>query len=201
MPDDHENDLGTGQEGQPEEPEGGHNRLPRRAFVLGAGAAVAGGVWGLSNAKSTGHPEQIAAGGTSTFPVVFVARDDVPFDSQTAAAVAGKAGVPVLLTNPASLSSSTAAELTKLNPKLVIVVGGTGAVSDHVVSQIEALGFPVQRLSGGDREGTAEALADYDAGVTQPTGPTGPAGPPGPGGGGGPGPTGPTGPTGASGFY
>jgi hypothetical protein len=176
-------------------------RHTRRKFVAGAGSAVvAGAGWLLSRGHGS-RPEsvQAAAAGTNTFPIVFVARDDVPFDAQTVGAVGGKAGVPVLLTNTFNLNSSTAAELTKLNPKLVIVVGGNQAVSDNVVAQIEALGFPVQRISGLDREGTANALADYDAGITQPAGPTGPAGAP--GGSGGPGPTGPqgagsTGPTG-----
>jgi hypothetical protein len=162
------------------------NRLGRRAILFGSGAALGGAIWHTSRG---GGPRTInaAAGPTA---LVFLARNDVPFDSQTAAAVAGKAGVPVLITAPNNLSKTTSDELVELDPDLVIICGGPAAISETVVQQVQALGFPTQRVFGNDRDGTAAALADYGQGITQPGGPTGPAGPAG---------QGSTGPTGANG--
>src|SRR5579883_2006552 len=171
-------------------------RVARRRFLFGAGAVTASGAaWALSGA---GHgAKTVKSAASSTFAVVFLARDDVPFDAQTVAAAAGKQGVPVLLTDRTNLSPEAKAELQKLNPTLVIIVGGTEAVSQNVENQVNALGFPTQRIAGSNRDDTAAKIADYDAGLTGQFGPTGAAGPTGPagagGGGGSPGPTGPTG--------
>jgi len=47
--------------------------------------------------------------------------------------------VPLLLTNPTSLSAATASELVRLNPTQVMILGAGGAVSDVVGAQISAL--------------------------------------------------------------
>lgn len=199
--------------GESEATSGGH--IARRAVLFGGGATLGGAALGGALLGAVGIPgvggtfgAMSAMAATGSVVIVFVARDDVAFDAAVAAAIAGKIGAPVLLTSTDSLSSSTAGELAKLNPTLVIIVGGTLAISDAVVAAIEALGLKTQRIFGDDAEGTAVALAEYGltlgavAGPTGPSGPTGPAGPEGPpgsGGGGGVGPTGPAGPTGPSG--
>jgi putative cell wall-binding protein len=53
--------------------------------------------------------------------------------------VAGISGGPLLLTLPHALPAATAAELRRLNPSQVIVLGSPGAVSDGVLAQIRAL--------------------------------------------------------------
>lgn len=172
-------------------------RITRRATLFGGSAVLGGALLRAATYRKPGTTTIKTAAGSGK--VVFLARNDVPFDAQTAAAIAGKAGVPVLLTDPNQLPTSTANELKKLNPSLVIIVGGPAAISTTVETQVQALGFPTQRVYGGNRDETAVALAEYGQGVTQPPGPTGPTGHTGnTGPTGGNGPTGPTGPTGRS---
>ena len=69
----------------------------------------------------------------------------------------------MLLVGPDSVPSSVAAELARLDPSRIVLLGGTQAVSQAVA---EALGevAPVERLSGVDRYATAAAIAETFAG-------------------------------------
>lgn len=164
-------------------------RVTRRAILFGGGGAAVGGVL-----AATGGLDALAGAASQSQKIVFIARDDTAFDAALAASVAGKIGMPVLLTPTNSLSSTTAGALESLAPDLVVVVGGPLAISDAVVAAIESLGFVVKRIYGVDVDGTAAALASYDQTLAGFLGPTGPAGAPGS-----IGPTGPTGPAGAGG--
>lgn len=66
----------------------------------------------------------------------FVATGTGFADALAAVPVAARAGGPVLLVQPSSLPASTAAELYRLNPPSVLVLGWTGAISDGVVAAI-----------------------------------------------------------------
>ncbi|WP_153390203.1 cell wall-binding repeat-containing protein [Ornithinicoccus hortensis] len=82
-------------------------------------------------------------------------------DALTAASVAGSQTSPVVLTKTDTLPSATAAVITELAPANIVLVGGTGAVSDAVLAQLNALA-PTVRVAGTDRYETAVALtADY----------------------------------------
>ncbi len=59
-------------------------------------------------------------------------------DALSGAPIAGKTRGPVLLTNTTSLPSSIANELTRLKPKKIVVLGGTGAVSSTVEKQLKS---------------------------------------------------------------
>ncbi|MDR3601977.1 MAG: cell wall-binding repeat-containing protein [Desulfosporosinus sp.] len=98
------------------------------------------------------------AGWTQSDYAVIAYAWDFP-DAVSAAPLAYKYAAPILLTDTANLSADTSAELTKLAVKHVLIVGGTGAVSDNVAAQITALGPDVQRLSGADRYATSVAIA------------------------------------------
>lgn len=84
-----------------------------------------------------------------------------PVDALVAGAPAYAAGLPVLLTEAGTLSSSAAAALESLDVEQVLVVGGTTVVSAKVVTDLEALGLTVERLAGADRRLTALAVAEY----------------------------------------
>lgn len=86
-------------------------------------------------------------------PVVFVATGANFPDALSAAAAAAKLGGPLLLTMPGSLPSTVAAELDRLDPGQIYLLGGTGAISSAVESAISAYG-PVTRLGGADRYAT-----------------------------------------------
>ena len=59
-------------------------------------------------------------------------------DALSGAPIAGKNGGPVLLTNATSLPGAIAAELKRLQPKKIVVLGGTGAVSNTVKAKLDA---------------------------------------------------------------
>lgn len=91
--------------------------------------------------------------------VAYVATGaDYP-DALAGAAAAGAAGAPVLLVAPDAVPRATAAELGRLTPTRVIVLGGTGAVSAKVEQQLAALAPTLTRISGADRYATAAAIA------------------------------------------
>ncbi|HYM52216.1 MAG TPA: cell wall-binding repeat-containing protein, partial [Candidatus Dormibacteraeota bacterium] len=72
-------------------------------------------------------------------PVAYVATGTNFPDALAAGPVAARAGGPILLTSPGSLSAATAAELRRVDPSGVIIVGSSGAVSDAVRFEIRAL--------------------------------------------------------------
>lgn len=69
-------------------------------------------------------------------PVVYVAAGTNFPDGLSGAAAAGELGGPLLLTMPGGLPTSVAAELARLKPRRVVVLGGLSAVSNTVVAQL-----------------------------------------------------------------
>jgi hypothetical protein len=65
-------------------------------------------------------------------PLVYVATGATFPDALAAAPAAAAAGGPVLLVSPTAIPSAVAAELTRLRPGRIVVVGGPGAVSESV---------------------------------------------------------------------
>lgn len=93
--------------------------------------------------------------------VVYIASGaDFP-DALAAAPAAASQQGPVLLTQPTALPAATLAEVKRLAPQQIIVVGSPGAVSDGVYNQLATLGAPMKRLGGADRYETARLIAAY----------------------------------------
>jgi spore germination protein YaaH len=67
-------------------------------------------------------------------PVVYVATGLNFPDALAGAAVAGSQGAPILLVAPGSIPAVTAAELARLQPGRIVVLGGTGVVSEAVAA-------------------------------------------------------------------
>ena len=82
-------------------------------------------------------------------------------DALGGTALAGTVQGPLLLTPPDALPSAVAAEITRLAPKRVYVLGGTAAVSDDVLEAAKALTSMdiATRLDGADRYETAIEIA------------------------------------------
>lgn len=78
-------------------------------------------------------------------------------DALGGGAAAGAVGGALVLTDPARLPTSLAADVKTLAPSSVVVLGGPGTVSDAVVGQLKALlpGTSVTRTYGADRYETA----------------------------------------------
>ncbi len=103
--------------------------------------------------------------------VVFVARNDIPFDAMAAGPVAGALGGILLVTSPTSWSTDADAALKKFSPDVVYIAGGTAAVSQDVEDAIDAAGpWEVRRKAGANRNATAALLGDVltDLGVGRP---------------------------------
>jgi len=84
-------------------------------------------------------------------------------DALGGSALAGVAGGPVLLTDPEELLPEVAAEIERLAPGQIYVLGETEAISADVFADLEALAggdAEVTRLGGIDRYETAEIVAD-----------------------------------------
>jgi putative cell wall-binding protein len=99
---------------------------------------------------------------------VYVATGTNFPDALAAGAAAAERNSPLLLTAPTALPAETAAELTRLQPKSITVLGSSGAVSDAVASELASYtSGAVTRLAGADRYATAAAIsrATFDPGV------------------------------------
>ncbi len=83
-------------------------------------------------------------------------------DALSAGPAAAYEGGVLLLTQPNSLPSVVAAELRRLDPSRVVIVGGTSAVSARVARQVgDQVNAEVVRISGVDRYATSRAVVGY----------------------------------------
>jgi len=94
----------------------------------------------------------------TSVPVVFIASGTNFPDALSAGPVAAALGGPLLLTNPLALPAEVTAEITRLNPDKIYVVGGTGAVSAAVYTALSGLAPEIERVSGADRYATSRAV-------------------------------------------
>ncbi len=125
---------------------------PRRLFwLLAAVLTVA--------LAATALPGLAQSAGDDPVPsVVFLARADNPVDALAASSIAGALGGAVLLTPPGALSPVTRQALIDLDPDLVVLAGGTAALSAVVEQEIAAIPLATQRVSGPTRIDTAVEL-------------------------------------------
>jgi putative cell wall-binding protein len=103
----------------------------------------------------------ISSGFVAPVDTVYVASGlDYPDALTGGAAIGGTTGGPLLLVLPNEVPSATAAELTRLKPTNLVVLGGTAAISDAVVTALApyATNTPIRR-SGADRYETALQVA------------------------------------------
>lgn len=93
---------------------------------------------------------------------VFVATSlDYP-DALSAVAAASKAQASLLLTPPGALPATVAQEMKRLAPTRVVLVGGTGVVTEAVAGQVKSAvpAAQVERISGSDRYATSRAIVE-----------------------------------------
>jgi putative cell wall-binding protein len=93
---------------------------------------------------------------------VFLASGATYADALSVAPVAARSASPVLLTPPDNLRADVLAEIQRLGAGKVTIVGGPGAVSANVESQLKAAQIPVvNRVGGKDRYETSRAVVQY----------------------------------------
>lgn len=79
-------------------------------------------------------------------------------DGMAGAAAAGTDRAPLLLTRKDSVPSAVLSTLAEFPPEQIVLLGGTSAVSDQVVRQLETVA-PVLRVDGADRYAVAANAA------------------------------------------
>ena len=109
-----------------------------------------------------------AASFGSNVPVAYIATGTQFPDALTGAPVAGKDGAPLLLTDPKALPPAIAAELTRLKPAKIVILGGPGAVSDAVLSALRHYAGTVTRLFGQTLYDTSAAISAASFGSNVP---------------------------------
>jgi putative cell wall-binding protein len=99
---------------------------------------------------------------------VFIATGAGFADGLAAAPAAAQVDAPLLLTARDTLPDSVRAEIVRLQPALIVIMGGTGAVSGRVEAQLAALAPAVRRDAGESRYATARqiARANFAGGAT-----------------------------------
>ncbi|NLP51079.1 S8 family serine peptidase [Bacillus sp. RO1] len=102
---------------------------------------------------------EISKNGWSSADVVVLARSDNYADALAGAPLAHKLGAPILLTSTKELPDEVIEELQRLNASEVIVLGGTGAISNNVVSTLESMDLEVTRIAGKNLYETASKIA------------------------------------------
>lgn len=98
------------------------------------------------------------AGGT--VPVAFVASGQGFADALAGGPAAAELGGPVLPVTRTAIPAPVRAELTRLRPGRIVVLGGPSAVSAAVTTELAAFTTgPVTRVAGSTRYGTAAQVA------------------------------------------
>ncbi len=92
--------------------------------------------------------------------IAVLARADVYADALSGATVAAQRNGPMLLTDSDRLVEQTRAEIERLDPTTVILLGGLVALDANVESQVRALGVDIERYGGANRFDTANLIAE-----------------------------------------
>jgi putative cell wall-binding protein len=119
---------------------GGSGVISEAVRIAAAGFATSGSATRLAGADRFATSVEISrsayGGGGDT---VFIATGTNFPDGLAGGAVAALVPGPILLVTPTQLPASIAAELQRLDPDTVYVIGGTGAISNGVVNAMDAV--------------------------------------------------------------
>ncbi|WP_223690341.1 cell wall-binding repeat-containing protein [Leifsonia poae] len=146
---------------------------PQKIIIVGGTTAISPAVMSALARYTTGSVTRLAGAdrfetsaaiSASTFapgvPVAYIATGgNFPDALSGAAAAAGSANGPMLLVQPWTISPQVAAELVRLRPAKIVVLGGTTAINPAVASQLTKYSSQVVRLAGADRFDTSVAIA------------------------------------------
>jgi putative cell wall-binding protein len=92
--------------------------------------------------------------------VAYLATADTFPDALSGGAVAGRVGGPILLVNRTGIPAATGAELARLKPAKIVILGGTSVVGDAVRRAADAYtSGSVTRLAGADRYATSVQIS------------------------------------------
>jgi len=152
----------------------------KTVYVLGGEAAVSAGVvttltglgyvvtrlsgadrYATAAAVAAKVKEQSTIGSLNGKVTCILASGQGYADALSAGPLAHNNKMPILLTEPGTLTAATSAAITANGCKQMMIVGGESAVSAAVATAADALtGVNVIRVSGADRYATSVAIAD-----------------------------------------
>lgn len=149
---------------------------PTEIIVVGGEEAVSPAVLdaltGLAPVKRIARTDRYATAAAvselqpaTTGGTAYIATGTEFPDALAAAARAGREESPILLVRPDEIPDETVNALRRLRPARIVIVGGTGSVSENVAARLAQLTPRVQRIAGVDRYQTAALLAGSDAPV------------------------------------
>jgi putative cell wall-binding protein len=135
-----------------------------------AGNPLAGISWSFSTRRAapriggTDRYDTAARLSASRFapgvPVVYVATGASFPDALSGGPAAAVSGGPILLSGTTAMPARTAAELTRLRPGRIVVLGSAAVVSDAVLSALRSYtSGSVTRIAGRDRYDTAARIS------------------------------------------
>ena len=142
---------------------------PQNIVVVGGPTAVSDAVVADLHGLTTGDVVRVAGGDryetaaaiAANFPAgvseVHIASGTTFADALAAGPAAASVRGPLLLVHPGHVPPSTAAQLDRLNPGVIVIAGGLDAVSPAVEQALGAFG-PVVRVAGADRYETSAAI-------------------------------------------
>ncbi|MGO1468496.1 MAG: cell wall-binding repeat-containing protein [Tissierella sp.] len=102
---------------------------------------------------------------------VLLAGYDGQADALTATFVAGQEDAPLLLTYKNKIDTKLLAELERLNPERIVILGGENVIYKTVENGLRSKGYEVKRIEGSSRIETAINVAsdyyDYKSGLSK----------------------------------
>ena len=101
----------------------------------------------------------ICSSGWETSEYAIIASGEGFADALSAAPLAQKYNAPILLTGKNKLDDNAKTQLEKSGTKEVIIVGGTGSISEDIVTELKDLGINANRIYGEDRYKTSLKIA------------------------------------------
>jgi len=145
---------------------------PNRIILLGGTAVIS---TAIENALKSQYPEVLRLAGTQRYETAaavsawqftagaataYITTGENYPDAVVAGSRAASEGAPLLLVNRNSLPPSTAAELQRLHPDRIVIVGSATVVAEAVEAELAHYApGGVTRIAGASRHSTAAAVA------------------------------------------
>lgn len=134
---------------------------PALADTIGRVEAECGRIAGADRSSTSAAIARAYDGQSSVEWVIIASGRNFP-DALAASGVSRDANAPIILVEPDSLPAAAKAGLEQLDPRGVIIVGGTTAVSTGVETTLRTMfGDDVYRAAGENRYETAQVIANW----------------------------------------
>lgn len=152
---------------------------PARIVVVGGEGAVSADVLDALRAHTAGTVTRLA--GTdrfatsvalsraifSTSPIVYVATGRAYPDALSAGAAAAVQNAPLLVSDTDDVPDDVLAEIRRLRPERIMLIGGSAALTDRVAGQLREIAL-TERIGGSDRYAVSRALSQRVFGPDRP---------------------------------